>query len=339
MSVVHENNDHVEITMVHIPPGARTSESEGPDNKLGPIPTATTDKKLMLEPQHHDELYQSEEKDYVDPTLFSAEVSRHSIEIAVRRARNLEQELRDIEKNAPPPLPPPTVSYTSVIATTISSTVQSVMKRITSSASTTQYSLLEPNASSSEGSSGIVGERDIVEGDGMQLSPVGNGRDNDDIYLQHRSGLRPALRKISAYEKPISSAMLSSVRTPKKSIAWTQLPHEVSDEANDIAMEGQSLMNPDQIKITITSSQHERPKRQQKPGVIRRLTPVEKEALYVLRPDLKIVPNWAQKYREEMTGTHDTMQCNNWLMCLILFLMVLLVFLFYMIGVTKPDGS
>ncbi|RHY84706.1 hypothetical protein DYB37_006349 [Aphanomyces astaci] len=320
---------------MHIPPGARTSESEGPENQVAPIPT---DKKFQLEPQHDDDAaHQSDEKDYVDPTLFSAEVSRHSIDIAVRRARNLEQELRDIEKNAPPPLPPPKASYTSMLTTAVSSTLLSAVKRISSSASTTRYSLLDPNASSSEGG-GIVGERDVLEGDGMQLSPVSGGSsDNEDLY--RRTGPRPALRKISAYEKPISAGMVPTLQSAKKSIVWTRLPHETADDDIDVenALEGHSLIHQDQVKITITSQQQERPKRQQKPGVIRRLSPVEKEALYELRPDLKIVPNWAQKYREEMTGNQDSMQCNNWLVCLILFLMVLLVFLFYMIGVTKPD--
>ncbi|KAG9411718.1 hypothetical protein AC1031_017358 [Aphanomyces cochlioides] len=314
MSRAVENNDHVEITM-HIPPGARTSESEGPSEDV----VLVKEKKTMVEPQDDSVV---EEKDYVDPTLFSAEVSRHSMDIAVRRARNLEQELRDMEKEA---VPPPPVSYTKVLTTAVTSTVMNAMKRISMS-TTTRYSLLDTNTSPSEGS---MDERDVAEGDGMQLSPIGNG--DDDLYLERRSKIRPALRKISAYDMTKRDGSRK-----KKSIAWIALPGEVEDDTNvdNESLESSSRVN-DQVKITINQDTSSRPKRQ-KAGVIRRLSPMEKEELYAVRPDLRIVPNWAQKYREEMSGVPETVQCNNWLAFLILFLMALLVFLFYMIGVTKP---
>ncbi|KAF0684141.1 Aste57867_23871 [Aphanomyces stellatus] len=322
MSLAEVNNDHVEITM-HIPPGARTSEAEGPVNSSSGVVVVVKEKKAMMEPEE-DEL--PEEKDYVDPTLFSAEVSRHSMDVAVRRARNLEQELRDMVEEVPPP---PKVSYTTMLSSAVSTSVLGAMKRISSS-KTTRYSLIDSNNTSpSEG--GLGSERDITEGDGMQLSPVSNGGDgDDDIYLQRRSNLRSALRKISAYDAHLHDTKQLPPLRPKKSIVWTAQPDGEVDDMQD------------QIQITITQDATATPHaartpKRPKAGVIRRLTPGEKEALYEVRPDLKIVPNWAQKYREEMTGVPDTVACNNWLVFLILFLMVLLVFLFYMIGVTKPE--
>ncbi|EQC32147.1 hypothetical protein SDRG_10342 [Saprolegnia diclina VS20] len=304
-----------------IPPGARTSESELPQGIAIPILEYS---QLMKKPalkaidlNDDDEKTMTidDDQDYVDPTLFSPEVSRHSIEVAVRRARSLELELREMaqEVAAHPP--------SSSVATDVSSTLLTAVKRIVGARN--RYSLLDEKQASADAQ--MVGESDNTDGDGMQLSPVSNGGD----VFKSRPSTPSALRKISAYGHDHAGSMIPPKQ--KKRIMW-----------RDTSTVEDALVEDHEVKITITDDQTTMtrpPKRANKPktGVIRRLSPKEKEELYELRPDLKIVPNWAQKYREEMTGGHDSVQCNNWLVLLILFLICLLVFLFYMISQTKPE--
>ncbi|KDO28761.1 hypothetical protein SPRG_19975 [Saprolegnia parasitica CBS 223.65] len=310
-----------------IPPGARTSESELPQGIAIPILEYS---QLMKKPalkaidlNNDDEktmtMDDDDDQDYVDPTLFSPEVSRHSIEVAVRRARSLELELRDMaqEVAAHPP---------SSVATDVSSTLLTAVKRIVGARN--RYSLLDEKQASADAQ--MVGESDNTDGDGMQLSPVSNGGD----VFKSRLSTPSVLRKISAYGHDHAGSMIPPKQ--KKRIMW----RDTSTVAN--GDDDEALVPDHEVKITISDDQTTMtrpPKRanKQKTGVIRRLSPKEKEELYELRPDLKIVPNWAQKYREEMTGAHDSVQCNNWLVLLILFLICLLVFLFYMISQTKPE--
>ncbi|OQR82969.1 hypothetical protein ACHHYP_15266 [Achlya hypogyna] len=313
-----------------IPSGSRTSETELPQGIAIPIlEYSQLMKKPALTPADFGgDNPIDEEQDYVDPTLFSPEVSRHSIEVAVRRARSLEQELREmaqIDAATEKPAYPAT-------ATDVSSTLLSVVKRIVGARN--RYSLLDEKQASADAQ--MVGESDNTDGDGMQLSPVS---DSGDIF-KSRPSTPSALRKISAYGHDHAGTMIPPKQ--KKRIMWRDTLPSAVDESDD-AMESQALVTDGNHEVKITISDDvpttRPPKRTNKPktGVIRRLTPKEKEELYEVRPDLKIVPNWAQKYREEMTGSHETVQCNNWLVLLILFLVFLLVFLFYMISQNKPD--
>jgi hypothetical protein len=166
--------------------------------------------------------------------------------------------------------------------------------------------------------------------------------------------LRPALRKISAYDSSNYHLRTGKKeRANKKKIVWKNENNNIGGEESirdssslddpvneTTADETQSLVRTPEVKITINEAKegmhHLRPLKP-RTGVIRRLTLKEKQELYEVRPDLQIVPNWAQKYREEMSGSADVAKCNNCLFLLIIFLLLLLVFLFYMITRTKPE--
>ncbi|OQR98337.1 hypothetical protein THRCLA_06746 [Thraustotheca clavata] len=278
-------------TRVNIPPGARTSETELPEgiaipileyNQLTKKPPLST-----IDFNSDDPAVNMEEQDYVDHTLFSPEVSRHSIEVAVRRAKTLEQELRDMSQDD---LSTKKAALAGSVTTNMPSTLLNAVKRIVGARN--RYSLLDEKQASAD--SQMVGESDNTDGDGMQLSPVSS---NDEVF-KARPSTPSVLRKISAYGNDHAGTMPTP--KPKKRINWK----ESEDDGNE-SKETNSLVpdNNHEVKITIAEEDqptNRPPKRKAKSGVIRRLTPKEKEELYELRPDLKIIPNWAQKYREEM---------------------------------------
>lgn len=69
---------------------------------------------------------------------------------------------------------------------------------------------------------------------------------------------------------------------------------------------------------------------------VQRLTLAEKQQLYTLRPDLRIIPNWAHKYRKEMGSLTTTTFNWHFIIC-ILCLSALLVALIILIIITKAQ--
>lgn len=185
------------------------------------------------------------------------------------------------------------------------------------------------------------------DGDGLQLSPDATQSDGKHFRTPK---LRPALKRISAYSAAAAlepEKKTSSTRQQKKKgIQWHEDVLDADEEFYEDDSEEQetrSLMNGDgdginnsngspRPQILNYSSKNDgqltpRSKKKRKKLVrtmMRRLTPREKEELYRQRPDLMIVPNWAQKYREELAG-EDSTRWNAWLLGLISVLAVLLL--------------
>ncbi|EEY64426.1 uncharacterized protein PITG_15642 [Phytophthora infestans T30-4] len=285
-----------------------------------------------------------EERDYVDPTLFSPEISRHAMEVAHRRAKAIATEVKEMNElesevagAAKTKMSP--AEAVGIIGGAFASSLQKAKKLV--KPGTKEYDLL----SGTSPSAGMSKLDDLdTDGDGLQLSPDATHTDGKHFRTPK---LRPALKRISAYsaaalesEKKTSSTRLQK----KKGIQWHE---DVADEEfyedDSEEQETHSLMNADgdgssngngspRPQILNYSSKNDgqltpRSKKKRKKlvrSMMRRLTPREKEELYRQRPDLMIVPNWAQKYREELAG-EDSTRWNAWLLGLISVLAVLLL--------------
>lgn len=280
----------------------------------------------------------AEERDYVDPTLFSPEVSRHAMEVAHRRAKAIAVEVKemiDLEADAPAPAsarfsPGDAVSIISNAFISSFTRVKQIVKT-----SDTEYDLLAGSSPSSK-----MEDLD-TDGDGLQISP--DASKGDGKHFRSPS-LRPALKRISAY----SSIIADKPNRTKKTLLW----HEdvldgdeefVDDgedeldesggessprETNSLVMNGNSILNYNKGGDLTPRSKKKRKKLVK--TMMRRLTPREKEELYRQRPDLMIVPNWAQKYREEIAG-EETQRSSLWLVMFITMLAVLLIVLIFLI--------
>lgn len=291
------------------------------------------------------------ERDYVDTSLFSPEVSRHSIEVAHRRAKSLELELKEMAVLDKAIAGPATAAAAAAASSSKLSPGEAIgiigsafinsfsrVKHMIKPGGDTEYDLL-----SGSSPSGKLEDLD-TDGDGLQISP--DASKGDGKHFKHPS-VRPALKRISAYASIESDKPLSRAKKPKKRIQWHEevLDHDEefyddpfnSDEAK--GAETESLMVNGNGAHTILNykndgrltPQSKKKRKKLVTGVMRRLTPKEKEELYKLRPDLMIIPNWAQKYREEMTEA-DSTRWNFWLIFIISTLAILLVILLVLIA-------
>ncbi|ETI42595.1 hypothetical protein L914_02363 [Phytophthora nicotianae] len=285
-----------------------------------------------------------EERDYVDPTLFSPEVSRHAMEVAHRRAKAIANEVKEMielenEMGGTTKAKMSPAEAVGIIGGAFASSLQRAKKLV--KPGTKEYDLL----SGTSPSAGMSKLDDLdTDGDGLQLSPDATQSDGKHFRTPK---LRPALKRISAFSAAAleSEKKTSSTRQhKKKSIQWHEDVLDADEEFYEDDSEEQethSLMDTDgdgsgngspRPQILNYSSKNDgqlipRSKKKRKKlvrSMMRRLTPREKEELYRQRPDLMIVPNWAQKYREELAG-EDSTRWNAWLLGLISVLAVLLL--------------
>ncbi|KAG7376770.1 hypothetical protein PHYPSEUDO_012778 [Phytophthora pseudosyringae] len=286
-----------------------------------------------------------EERDYVDSTLFSPEVSRHAMEVAHRRAKAVANEVKemaalehDVGAEAKTKMSP--AEAVGIIGGAFASSLQRAKQLV--KPGTKEYDLL----SGSSPSAGVSKLDDLdTDGDGLQLSP--DATQSDGKYFRTPK-LRPALKRISAYSAAAAlepeKKTASQRQQKKKGIQWhedvldadEEFYLDASDEQETHALmdaggDGSGNGSP-RPQILNYSSKNDgqltpRSKKKRKKlvrSMMRRLTPREKEELYRQRPDLMIVPNWAQKYREELAG-EDPTRWNAWLLGLISVLAVLLL--------------
>lgn len=284
-----------------------------------------------------------EERDYVDTSLFSPEVSRHAMEVAHRRAKAIANEVKemneldDLESSSKAKLTPS--EAVGIISGAFASSIKKAKKIV--KPGTKEYDLLSGSSPSARMSK--LDDLD-TDGDGLQLSPDTSNGDGKHFRTPK---MRPALKRISAY----SSAALEPEKTSslkqqkKKGIQWHEDVLDADEEFyedDDDEQETRSLMKSGDTdgsgngsprpQLLNYSSKNDgqltpRSKKKRKKLVrtmMRRLTPREKEELYRQRPDLMIVPNWAQKYREELAG-EDSTRWSAWLLALITALAVLLI--------------
>ncbi|KAG2773025.1 hypothetical protein JG687_00011776 [Phytophthora cactorum] len=286
-----------------------------------------------------------EERDYVDPTLFSPEVSRHAMEVAHRRAKAIASEVKEMtelenEVGGATKTKMSPAEAVGIIGGAFASSLQKAKKLV--KPGTKEYDLL----SGTSPSAGMSKLDDLdTDGDGLQLSP--DAMQSDGKHFRTPK-LRPALKRISAYSA--AAALETEKKTSgirqhkKKGIQWHEDVLDADEEFYEDDSEEQethSLMDADGVgsgkgsprpQILNYSSKNDgqltpRSKKKRKKlvrSMMRRLTPREKEELYRQRPDLMIVPNWAQKYREELAG-EDSTRWNAWLLGLISVLVVLLL--------------
>lgn len=297
--------------------------------------------KLRVPPLKTPNAQYMEERDYVDPTLFSPEVSRHAMEVAHRRAKAIAVEVKEmleLEGDQPASSSSSGARFSPVEAVGIISNAFlssfSRVKQIVKSGDT-EYDLLAGSSPSSK-----MEDLD-TDGDGLQISP--DASKGDGKHFQSPS-IRPALKRISAYtaiptEKP---------HRQKKSLHWhddvldgdEEFVDDGEDdldgsggessprETNSLVLNGNSILNYNKGGDLTPRSKKKRKKLVK--TMMRRLTPREKEELYRQRPDLMIVPNWAQKYREEIAG-EETSRSSLWLVMFITLLAVLLIVLIFLI--------
>ncbi|GMF39636.1 unnamed protein product [Phytophthora fragariaefolia] len=288
-----------------------------------------------------------EERDYVDTTLFSPEVSRHAMEVAHRRAKAIANEVKEMielegELPGAPKAKMSPAEAVGIIGGAFATSLQRAKKLV--KPGTKEYDLL----SGTSPSAGMSKLDDLdTDGDGLQLSPDATLGDGKHFRTPK---LRPALKRISAYSAAAAidaEKKASSIRQhKKKNIQWHEDVLDADEEFYEDDSDEQetlSLMNGDgdainnsngspRPQILNYSSKNDgqltpRSKKKRKKlvrSMMRRLTPREKEELYRQRPDLMIVPNWAQKYREELAGD-DSTRWNAWLLGLISVLVVLLL--------------
>ncbi|CAI5736647.1 unnamed protein product [Hyaloperonospora brassicae] len=300
----------------------------------------------------------AEDRDYVDATLFSPEVSRHAMEVAHRRAKAIANEVKElmeveVQVSSPPKVKLSPAEAVGIISGAFVSSLQRAKQLV--KPETKEYDLLSgtsPLATMSK-----LDDLD-TDGDGLQLSPEALQSNGKHFCSQK---LRPALKRLSAYstvaalepDKRALGAQSQKQKQMKKKIVWHEDVLDADEEFcedDSSKQETRSLMNgdddavsagsgsppPQLVNTSNTTSEHATPQGRKKRkklvrSMMRRLTPREKEELYRERPDLMIVPNWAQKYREDLAG-EDTSRWNTGLLGLIAGLTVLLlVFVFFIV--------
>lgn len=321
------NDDVISVEVVVVESGNKPLE------KLRPSPPSLPPLRVM----QLSKLYgkDDDDGDYVDPTLFSPEVSRHAMDQAHRRARKLEGELKELAALEP------TITATAVKITpleavhVISGAFVSSLLRVKHMVTghETEYDLLQGSSPSSK-----VDDLD-TDGDGLQLSPDASKGDGKHFQA---SKLKPALKRLSAYSN-IATSTKSTQAKPQRRIMWNDevldQDEELVDDDEDDDNESEALMVNGNSAIAKRQATPRSKKKRKKlvRSVMRRLTPREKEELYRLRPDLMIVPNWAQKYREEMTEA-DSTRWSFWIISIIGTLLILLVILIVLIARDKAAG-
>ncbi|DBA01764.1 TPA: hypothetical protein N0F65_010174 [Lagenidium giganteum] len=311
-----ENDDDDDDVVVIVNPRHKAAKSTSPSLPTLPSLRAPTTKIEIHEPV----------RDYVDPSLFSAEISRHSLDVAHRRAKALEMEVKEMAavdaETTTASLKLSPSEAVSIIGSAFASSLGRVKKLVNGGA--VEYDLLSAGSPSSK-----MEDLD-TDGDGLQLSPDANGNGK---HFQTPS-VKPALKRISAYSSIESES--PSTRKPRRGIQWhaeVLAEHAGFDEEDDCSGESASLM-----VNGGSSTAHKQSARKKPKGMMRRLTPKEKEELYQQRPDLMIVPNWAQKYREELMEAEST-RWSFWLVAIITTLVVLLVVLIILIAREKSAAA
>ncbi|KAJ0392595.1 hypothetical protein P43SY_007469 [Pythium insidiosum] len=321
-----ENSDEGDDNVVVIVDHAEKQELSKPRPTLPPLRVPDMVKELDLS-----------DGDYVDPTLFSPEVSRHSLEQAHRRARTLESELKEMmmlegstTRSAVKITP---IEAVSIISSAFVTSVARVRSLVTGDES--EYDLLAGTSPSNK-----IDDLD-ADGDGLQLSPDASRGDGKHFQTPK---LKPALKRISAYsniekEQPKDRPSRPSVKWHEEVLDQDEEFVDEDDDGSGIDGETELLMvngggNSGANSAISNRQATPRSKKKRKKitrSVMRRLTPREKEELYRQRPDLMIIPNWAQKYREEMAES-DSARWSFWLISVIGTLVILLVVLIVLIA-------
>ncbi|GAB9467209.1 hypothetical protein Gpo141_00004564 [Globisporangium polare] len=278
-------------------------------------------------------------RDYVDPTLFSPEVSRRAVEIARGRAKTLEMELKELallEGESTPPVTAVKLSPAEAVGIISSAFVSSISKvKHLVTKGEKEYDLLSGSSPSSK-----IDDLD-TDGDGLQISPDSSKGEGKHFQSKHR----PVLKRVSAYSSLDKKVSNSQKQT--KRIMWHE---EVLDQDEEFyeeealspsSGETESLMDvagangqPQTVLHYKNDRLTPRSKKKRKKlvkGMMRRLTPSEKEELYKQRPDLMIIPNWAQKYRQGLED-EESSRWSFWLISIIGTLAVLLIVLIILIA-------
>jgi hypothetical protein len=281
--------------------------------------------------------------DYVDTTLFSPEVSRQAMDQANRRARTLENELKELSaldhvtSAASSSGSPVKITPQEAVTIISSAFVTSLAKaKALVTGQDAEYDLL--------GGSSPQNKMDDLDtdGDGLQLSPDASKGDGKHFQSPR---IKPALKRISAYSAIEKEIKVPQPNKPRRTIAWhddvLDQDEEFVDDGNDEDDEESEMLmvnggKPGNSAIANRQATPRSKKKRKKlvRSMMRRLTPREKEELYRQRPDLMIVPNWAQKYREEMTEAESS-RWSFWLISIIGTLVVLLVILIMLIARDK----
>uniref|UniRef100_K3WSD9 Uncharacterized protein n=1 Tax=Globisporangium ultimum (strain ATCC 200006 / CBS 805.95 / DAOM BR144) TaxID=431595 RepID=K3WSD9_GLOUD len=278
---------------------------------------------------------QEEEEEYFrdyDPTLFSPEVSRRAVEIARSRAKTLEMELQElalleVEKTVPAAKMSPGEAV-GIISSAFVTSISKVKQLVTSGEK--EYDLLS-------GSSPLSKLDDLdTDGDGLQISPDASKGEGKHFQFKHK----PALKRISAYSSLDKDKRVNSNnQKQKKRIVWheevldqdeefydDEEPHEETESLMEV--NGKPILNYKNDRLTPRSKKK---RKKLVKGMMRRLTPMEKEELYKQRPDLMIIPNWAQKYRQGLED-EESSRWSFWLISIIGTLAVLLIVLIILIA-------
>lgn len=279
-------------------------------------------------------------RDYVDPTLFSPEVSRRAVEIARGRAKTLEMELKELallEGESTTPVAAVKLTPAEAVGIISSAFVSSISKvKHLVTKGEKEYDLLSGSSPSSK-----IDDLD-TDGDGLQISPDSSKGEGKHFQSKHR----PVLKRVSAY-----SSLDKKVNNPqkqKKRIVWHEdvldQDEEFYEEEELLSPSGgetESLMDlngatgqPQTVLHYKNDRLTPRSKKKRKKlvkGMMRRLTPSEKEELYKQRPDLMIIPNWAQKYRQGLED-EESSRWSFWLISIIGTLAVLLIILIILIA-------
>lgn len=278
----------------------------------------------------HDQEEEGYFRDYVDPTLFSPEVSRRAVEIARGRAKTLEMELKElalleVEKTAPVKLSPG--EAVGIISSAFITSISKVKQLVTSGEK--EYDLLSGSSPSSK-----MDDLD-TDGDGLQISPDSSKGEGKHFQSKHK----PALKRISAYSSLDKDKRVSKSQKQMKRIVWHEEVLDQDEEFYDdgepaeeteslMEVNGQPILNYKNDRLTPRSKKK---RKKLVKGMMRRLTPTEKEELYKQRPDLMIIPNWAQKYRQGLED-EESSRWSLWLISIIGTLAVLLIVLIILIA-------
>ncbi|KAF4027377.1 hypothetical protein GN244_ATG21014 [Phytophthora infestans] len=243
------------------------------------------------------------------------------MEVAHRRAKAIATEVKEMNElesevagAAKTKMSP--AEAVGIIGGAFASSLQKAKKLV--KPGTKEYDLL----SGTSPSAGMSKLDDLdTDGDGLQLSPDATHTDGKHFRTPK---LRPALKRISAYS---AAALESEKKTSNDS--EEQETHSLMNADGDGSGNGNGSPRPQILNYSSKNDGQLTPRSKKKRkklvrSMMRRLTPREKEELYRQRPDLMIVPNWAQKYREELAG-EDSTRWNAWLLGLISVLAVLLL--------------
>nr|CCA22170.1 conserved hypothetical protein [Albugo laibachii Nc14]CCA24227.1 conserved hypothetical protein [Albugo laibachii Nc14] len=332
-------------------PSAPQCDAKDPkhsDNIQSPSSFPTVLPHLLLPPNRPENTRDiaNTQPQYVDTGLFSPEASRHSFEVAHRRAKTLESEVLELLSencDTSTRLHRTGSGYRSgghtgrkrhslsngKTGNVISDTLWTILSRMKRSLQKRdiEYDLLS-------GSSPLSRTEDSeTDGDGLQLSPQQFPQENRSLRLEIARKPRSALKRVSKYSNrpvPDEKTLEKTNPSPQRRIRWDETIVKIDEEHAEVEGKTTDTVHvPDQVGKEDSNASLKKTRSvalAKKHGVMRRLTPTEKEELYKVRPDLMIIPNWAQKYREEMMET-STGTWSIWLVWALALLLVTLVIL------------